>query len=415
VLWISLLLVAGLSGPAAPGSFEAGQSVARPAWQPDVEARVAARDFESALALVDSTLRTTPEDEDAHFWRARLLSWLGRWLEAEREYRGLIERSPENCDYLIGLATVRLGQQQPTDALEWLDRARVHDDRRSDLFVARGRALRALGRVPEARAAFQAALTLSPRDQDALAGAASVRPEPRHRLSLGADVDRYNFTDSSRAFNQNLHSIWSRAWATDLGVRVDHRAGITAWRTLGDVSWRLPAQATLTIGGSAGPEKGIVSTSEVFVGGGKGFHAASGFVRGLELTYEHRWLTFDQARVMTTRPSATLYLPHDWQAMVSVVAARSEFSGLGSEWRPAGSGQLTFPLASFLTGRAFYATGAENYALRDQIGSFSAWTVGGGTRIQLPGGRDLDVYVTRQQREEGRVQTSLGIGHGFRF
>ena len=110
-----------------------------------------------------------------------------------------------------------------------------------------------------------------------------------------------------------------------------------------------------------------------------------------------------------------MYLPRDWQAMVSVTVARSEFSGLGSEWRPAGSARLSFPLASMVTGRAFYATGAENYALRDQIGSFSAWTVGGGAKFQLPGAQDLEIYVARQQREQGRVQTSLGIGHGFRF
>ena len=415
MLWIPLLLIAGLSGPAAPRSVDADQSAPRSTWQADVEQHVVVRDLEGALALADARLREAPEDEDAHFWRARLLGWLTRWPEAEREYRRLIELAPDNADYLIGLATVRLGQEQPNDALNLLDRARVRDDHRPDQFVARGRALRSLGRVPEARAAFRTALTLAPGDEAALAGIASLRPEPRQRLSLGADVDHYNFSSGSRAFNQSLHSAWSRTWATDLGVRVDHRSDITAWRALGGVSWRLPAHATLTVGGSAGPEKGIVSTGEVFVGAGKGFQRGNGFIRGAEINYEHRWLTFDQAHVMTTRPSATLYLPRDWQAMVSVTVARSEFSGLGSEWRPAGSARLSFPLGSMVTGRAFYGTGAENYALRDQIGSFSAWTVGGGAKFQLPGAQDLEIYVARQQREQGRVQTSLGIGHGFRF
>jgi tetratricopeptide (TPR) repeat protein len=415
VLWIPILLAAALSGPAASSAIAADQAAPRAAWQADVDAHVAARDFDGALAVVDATLRDAPDEEDAHFWRARLLTWLTRWPEAEREYRRLIEASPDNTDYLIGLASVHLGQQQPADALNWLERARARDDKRADLFVARGRALRDLGRVSEARASFQRALALSPHDETALSAMATVRPEPRHRLSLGADVDHYNFSEGSRAFNESLRSAWNRTWATDLGVRVDQRAGITAWRALGDVSWRLPARSSLTVGGSAGPEKGIVSTTEVFVGGGKGFQLAGSFVRGVELNYEHRWLTFDQAHVMTTKPAATLYLPRDWQAMVSVTAARSEFAGLGSEWRPAGAARLTFPLASLLTGHVFYATGAENYALRDQIGSFSAWTVGGGTRVQFPGGRDLDVYVARQQREQGRVQTSVGLGHGFRF
>lgn len=415
MLWLPLLLTIGLAGPATQGSVAADQVGVRSTWQAEVEAQVAILDLEGALALADRRLHDVPGDEDARFWRARLLAWLRRWPEAEREYRQLVDLSPDNADYLIGLATVRLGQQQPTDALVWLEQAQVRDDRRPDLFVARGRALRSLGRLDEARAAFHAALTLSPGDEAALAGAASVRSEPRHRLSIAGDVDHYNFTTGSRAFAQGLGSTWTREWSTDLGVRLDQRAQITAWRALGAISRRLPARAVLTVGGSAGPTNSIVSTGEVFVGVGKGLQVASGIVRGVELHYEHRWLSFDQAHVMTARPSATLYFPRDWQAMVTVTAARSEFAGLGSEWRPAGSARVTFPLTSWVTGRGFYATGAENYALRDQIGSFSAWTVGGGARFRLPASQDLEISLARQQREQGRVQTSLGIGHGFRF
>lgn len=415
MLWIPVLLTVGLAGPATQGNSELDQAGARAAWQVDVEAQVAARDLEGALALADTRLHEAPADEDARFWRARLLSWLGRWPEAGREYRLLIDVSPDNPDYLIGLAAVHLGQQQPTNALVWLDRAGARDSSRPDLFVARGRALRSLGRVDEARAAFQAALALSPGDEAASAGVASLRPERRHRIAIGADFDHYNFTTGSRAFTQGVRSAWTTAWTTDLGVRVDQRAHETAWRGLAAISRRLPLRTVLTIGGSAGPENSIVSTGEVFVGAGKGFQAASGLVRGVELHYEHRWLTFDEARVMTARPAATLYFPRDWQAMVSVTAARSEFPGLGSQWRPAGSARLTFPLMSSVIGRAFYATGAENYALRDQIGSFSAWTVGGGARFLLPGAQDLEIHLARQQREQGRVQTTIGIGHGIRF
>jgi hypothetical protein len=101
--------------------------------------------------------------------------------------------------------------------------------------------------------------------------------------------------------------------------------------------------------------------------------------------------------------------------MVSITVARSAFAGLGSEWRPAGAARLAFPVASSVAGRVFYATGAENYALRDQIGSFSAWTVGGGAGLKLPGGQELEIALARQQREQERVQTTFGISHGFRF
>jgi hypothetical protein len=414
VLWIPFLLIVALAAPASPADVAPDQA-APSTWQADLQERAAARDFERALALADRRLLEAPDDEDARFWRARLLSWLARWPDAEREYRRLIAASPENADYLIGLANVRLGAQQPVDALNWLSQARVRDSRRPDLFVTRGRALRSLGQVDEARAAFRTALALAPGDADALAGLASVRPEPRHRLSMAADVDHYSFTTSSRAVTESLRSTWTSAWKTDVGARVDSRAQRTAWRALGAVSRRLPGRTVMTVGGSAGPGRDIVSTSEVFVGANKGFQFGRRFVRGLEFDYEHRWLSFDEADVMTARPSATVYFPRDWQAMVAVTAARSAFDGLGSEWRPAGSARLTFPLTSLVAGRAFYATGAENYALRDQIGSFSAWTVGAGARFTLPASQDLDIYVARQQRDQGRVQTTVGIGHGFRF
>jgi tetratricopeptide (TPR) repeat protein len=413
VLWIPVLLVAALAAPVSPQPEAAAQ--ASSTWQSDVREEVAAHDLQRALRITDSRLADAPDDEDARFWRARLLGWLGRWPDAEQEYRRLIVVSPANADYLIGLANVRLGQQQATDALEWLDKARARDNRRSDLFVSRGRALRSLGRLNEARESFRTALALSPRDEDALAGLASVPTEARHQLWTRADVDYYNFTSDADAFTESLRSNWTSAWQTDLGARVDNRAGTTAWRAVGSVSRHLSNRTALTFGGSAGPGRDIVSNREMFAGAGKGFQTGSGFLRGVSLEYEQHWLWFDQADVTTLRPAATLYFPHEWEAMVSVTAARSAFANLGADWQPAGSARLSFPVASWVSGRAFYGTGAENFALREQIGSFSAWTVGGGARITLPGGQGIDVTVARQQRDQERVQTTLGIGHGFRF
>jgi tetratricopeptide (TPR) repeat protein len=414
VLWIPFALLVGLAAPATADGAQPDQATTS-TWQADVREEVAAHDLQRALKITDGRLADAPDDEDARFWRARLLGWLGRWPDAEQEYRRLVVVSPANADYLIGLANVRLGQQQPNDALEWLDKARARDNRRPDLFVSRGRVLRSLGRVDEARESFRTALALSPRDEDALAGLASLRTEARHQLWTRADVDYYNFTGDADAFTERLHSSWTPAWQTDLGARVDNRADQTAWRALGAVSRRLAHRTTLTFGGSAGPGRDIVSNREVFAGVGKGFQTGNGAIRGLALEYEQRWLWFDEADVVTARPSATLYFPHEWEAMFSMTAARSTFVALGAGWQPAGSARLSFPLASWLSGRAFYATGAENFALRDQIGSFSAWTVGGGARITLPGGQDIDVTVARQQREQERTQTTIGVGHGIRF
>jgi hypothetical protein len=114
-------------------------------------------------------------------------------------------------------------------------------------------------------------------------------------------------------------------------------------------------------------------------------------------------------------PGALLYLPRDWTAAVSVTAARSSFPGVGSEWRPSGVVRLAFPLGDRLVGHGLFAAGTENYALVDQIGRFSARTVGGGLRVHLADNRDVSGYLTYQARTQGRTQTSAGFGYAFRF
>jgi len=68
-----------------------------------------------------------------------------------------------------------------------------------------------------------------------------------------------------------------------------------------------------------------------------------------------------------------------------------------------------------VTGHLFFAAGTENFALVDQIGRFSAKTVGGGARVRLPGGREVTGYLAYQARTQGRSQTSVGFGYAIRF
>jgi hypothetical protein len=173
---------------------------------------------------------------------------------------------------------------------------------------------------------------------------------------------------------------------------------------------------TLTTGGSAGPGGGIVSKGELFVDVGTGAPVEGRrFIRGLELSYQQRWLWFDGARVLTLRPSALIYLPADWTVSAAVTAARSHFDGLGAEWRPSAITRVALPLSESVAGNAFVAVGAENYALRDQIGSFSAQTYGGGIRVRLSPRQDLSGYFAYQHRTQGRTQKSVGFSHVFRF
>jgi hypothetical protein len=89
--------------------------------------------------------------------------------------------------------------------------------------------------------------------------------------------------------------------------------------------------------------------------------------------------------------------------------------GLESEWRPSGMAKLGFPLHRQLTGNTFFAVGSENFALVDQIGSFSARTYGVGLRFRITATQDFDGYFAKQDRSTGRTQTSAGVSYGFRF
>jgi tetratricopeptide (TPR) repeat protein len=368
---------------AAPALAAPPQGTGPTDWQTSIRERSAAQDFTGALGIADTRLREFPDDLDARGWRARILGWLGRWQEAEREYRAVLERAPRDVDVLVGL----------------------------------GRTLRALDRRAEARDAFRAALAIDPRNADASQALATVRNAPRHQLTVNADADELNYTpQDAQALTGSVRTDWNRRWISVALVRFDHRAGLGAARWSGAVTRKLTAQSALTVGASAGRDNGIVSKGEVFADFGRGFNfGRTGLVRGVELNISPRRLWFDAADVVTITPSALFYLPRDWTVSVALTAARSAFPNVGAEWRPSGITRVNFPIGTRVIGHAFVAAGTENFALVDQIGRFSARTIGGGARLHLADGRDLTAYVAYQARTQGRTQTSVGFGYAVRF
>lgn len=404
-----MLLLAFLAAP------QAGAQSAD--WQARVKERVGAQDLPAALAIAEERLGEAPQDLEARAWRARLLAWVGRWKESEEEYRRVLDQVPSDADVLIGLAGVMTAQQRPEEALALLDRARTLDPNRADLHMARGRALRALGRRAQAREAFRAALALEPNAPEARQGLDSVQEPPRHQFTAGADFDQLNYTSQdAQAYAFALRSDWNDRWTTLFGARFDHRSGMYASRWNGALTLRLTRRDAFTFGGSAGRDNGIVSKGEAFFDYGHGFSfARRGFLRGLEANHQQRWLWFDAARILTLSPNTVVYLPKDWTWSLGVTLARSSFTGTGAEWRPSGITRLTFPLGSRVSGNVFFAVGTENYALADQIGRFSAQTWGGGLRVQLPRRQEASGYFAYQNRTQGRTQSSVGFAYAVRF
>jgi Tfp pilus assembly protein PilF len=383
-------------------------------WQTLLRTQVENRNFEAALALVDTRLTANPGDLEARGWRARLLAWMGRWPEAESEYRRVLEKAPTDFEILAGLSDVLLWQGKIADALAVLDRTPRTS---ADVLNRRGRLLARLDRVHEARADFRTALRVNPGDREANAGLASLMENPRHELRLGLDADTLNFTGTAAAQAVSLTSRWDARWTTSFTANFCQRFGASAERWTARVNRRLGSRSWVGLGAGAAHDEGVIPRRELLVEAGRGFlRRPSGLIRGIECTFSPQWLWFRDSRVLALAISQVLYLPREWTWSFTAVAARSAFPVTGVEWQAAGSTRLSFPVyRDRMRAHVLFAVGAENFSTADQIGHFSARTWGGGLRYRLTSAQDIGGYFAFQDRSQGRTQTSFGFSYGFRF
>jgi len=166
------------------------------------------RELETALKLADEAIAIDPDLSMAHRCRAAALADLDRLDEAEQEYRVSLEADPDDAELLLdvaeflvslrgedidaveeGLEMAERGREiaeadddeelvselaliegmalnslgEPAGALEALDAA-LSDDRRADVLCEQGHAYFELLRLPEAQAALEKSLALSPDD-----------------------------------------------------------------------------------------------------------------------------------------------------------------------------------------------------------------------------------------------------------
>jgi tetratricopeptide (TPR) repeat protein len=389
-------------------------------WQAEVRKQAAAKEWASAMSIVDREIARDPQDMEVRVWRALVLVWSGHLPEAEKEYLEILKISRNDPDYWMGLSSVYLREARVEDALQALDRAVELDPKRADLRAARARALRAMGERNEARMEFQTALNLDPTSMEARAGLVSVRGEPRHELRLGQDNDLLNYTTANHDGWVSLVSEWTPHWATSFAGSFYERAGTRAGKFSGAITGRLHGWGGLTLGGASGHDNGVIPKSEAFFDINHGWKASEGkFLGGVEFAYGQHWYWFQASRILTLNGTAIVYLPRDWTLSLGATGVRSAFSGTGAEWRPSGMTRLRFPLADcggkHLSGNLFFAVGTEDFAQIDQIGRFASQTYGGGWRFQINARQDVTGYAAYQRRTQGRTDTSFGLSYGIHF
>ena len=144
-----------------------------PDWQAQVRKCAEAKDWDSALRLVEKEIARAPQDMDVRAWRARVLAWSGKLPEAEKEYLEILKVSRTDADNWMGLASVYLREGKLSEAQRAISTAEELDPKRSDIHAARARILRAEGQRKEAQLEFQSALHLDPGSAEAREGLVS--------------------------------------------------------------------------------------------------------------------------------------------------------------------------------------------------------------------------------------------------
>jgi tetratricopeptide (TPR) repeat protein len=389
-------------------------------WQAQIRKYAEAKDWDSAMRIVEREVARSPQDMDVRAWRARVLTWSGRLAEAEKEYLEIVKVSRNDPDNWMGLASVYSREGKTEDALRALSRALELDPRRADIHAARARALRAAGERTEARMEFQKALDLDPSSTEARTGLISVRGEPRHELRLGQDNDLFNFADANHDEWASLVSRWTTNWTTSVAGDFYQRGGAGAGKFVGSVTRRQPKWGALTLGGAIGHDNAVIPKSEAFFDLDHGWKVSEArFLRSVEFVYGQHWYWYQQSRILTLNGTTICYLPQEWTLSLGATGARSAFSGTGAEWRPSGIGRLGFPVAHWgergLSGNIFFAAGTENFAQVDQIGGFASQTYGGSLRFQIAARQDVTSFASFQKRTQNRTDTSFGMSYGIHF
>src|SRR5262249_46102697 len=124
-------------------------------WQAQVRQLAEARDWPSAMRIVDDEIARAPQDMDVRAWRARLFAWSGRLREAENEYLEIVKVARTDPDDWMGLASVYLREGKMEQAQRAISTAEDLDPKRADVHVARARILRAAGQRNEAQSEFR--------------------------------------------------------------------------------------------------------------------------------------------------------------------------------------------------------------------------------------------------------------------
>lgn len=253
-------------------------------------------DLPLARSILERELAAHPENQDASFLLARVLSWQQQFDPALEQYDLLLVLSPNNADYLLGKGQALLWQGNPRAATIPLDKARQLSPDYRDVWKVQIQALLATS-DPNDKKQAQSLLTEAEQrfGADEFKDLALAFTSPDTRASsaeaLASRETKFGFTEVELGGSYEDLNNGRKPWSSQF-LQLDHRFenGATAYGTVratrrfqqNDQEIRLglyaPLLDKLTLQGEVtiGPAHNVLPRASVF--GGAQYVLAKGWV-----------------------------------------------------------------------------------------------------------------------------------------
>jgi YaiO family outer membrane protein len=99
------------------------REVSAESWQDVTSEAIKSKNYSIAESALILRLEENTNDMDARFLLAQVLSWQGKFEASREAYNTLINQSPQNSDYIFGLAQTFVWDHQPDVALPLINQA----------------------------------------------------------------------------------------------------------------------------------------------------------------------------------------------------------------------------------------------------------------------------------------------------
>jgi YaiO family outer membrane protein len=335
---------------------------------------------QAALDAYRRLAAANPRDHRARLGIARLHLAMGKPELAEPVYRSVLLEDPSSAEAMLGVGN-------SLSALGRLDEALIELDRAVKVSAASGEALAALGRTH--LKAGHTTLAVSYLQQ-----AVDTTPTPEHRLALEEARRTHGHSVEVGGLFEHFNTGTDDSWGGDLrlNVRLQDRVRLTARGQLLDkfgssdargglgLEWRWRPEAVFSIQGSGGTDNLVLPRAD-------GRIAVSYRPDTVAWSAAVQVMDFSTATLSTISPELTWWATEAASLGLRYTLAVTSIDGTDDVLlASAGAATGAFRVNHRAWVNLGYSIGIEDFETPtvDRIGRFSAHTVTGGLRLELP-------------------------------